>query len=185
MSYLRGPAARWACPYLSDKTHELRNDLTKFTTAIEQAYGDPTRQFRATIELRSLKQTTTAARYTADFQAIASNLSWNDEALCSQFYEGLADPIKDELSKNPPATLHEFITAAIHIDNRRVERSAPAPEQKSSIRTIEPPRPPSLPQPQSPLKHMKLDPVSLKLDGDPRLLRLWNKLEKEGDSVIS
>ena len=119
------------------------------------------------------------------FEAISSNLLWNDDALCSQFYEGLADPIKDELSKNPPATLREFITAAIRIDNRQVERSAPAPEQKSLIRTIEPPRPPSLPQPQSPLKHTKLDPVSLKLDGDPRLLRLWNKLEKEGDSVTS
>jgi len=58
------------------------------------------------------------ARYTADFQAISSNLLWNDEALCSQFYEGLADPIKDELSKNPRATLREFITAAIRIDNR-------------------------------------------------------------------
>ena len=117
------------------------------------------------------------------FEAISSNLLWNDDALCSQFYEGLADPIKNDLTKNPPATLREFITAAIRIDNRRVER--PAPERKSLSHAIEPLRPPSLPQPQSPLKHMKLDPVSLKLDGDPRLLRLWNKLEKEGDSVTS
>jgi len=158
LSYLRGPAARWARPYLSNKAHELRNDLSKFTDAIEQAYGDPTRRFRATIELRSLKQTTTAACYAADFQAIASNLSWNDEALCSQFYEGLADPIKDEVSKNPPATLREFIIAAIRIDNRRVER--PAPERKSSIRTIEPPRPPSSSaQSQSSSKPLKLDPA--------------------------
>ena len=156
LSYLRGPAARWARPYLSNNAHELRNDLSKFADAIEQTYGDPTRRFRATIELRSLKQTTTAARYAADFQAIASNLSWNDEALCSQFYEGLADPIKDEVSKNPPATLREFITIAIRIDNRRVERPV---ERKSLNRAIETLRPPSLPQPQSSSRPLKLDPA--------------------------
>ena len=91
------------------------------------------------------------------FEAISSNLLWNDDALYSQFYKGLADPIKDELSKNPPATLREFITAAIRIDNRRVERSAPAPEQKSSIRTIEPPRPPSSSPSPSLSKYPKMD----------------------------
>jgi hypothetical protein len=117
-----------------NKNHELRKDLSKFTAAIEEAYGDPTRQFRAIIELRALKQTTTTARYAADFQAIASNLSWNDEALCSQFYEGLVDTIKDEIAKNPPETVKEFITAATRIDNRRIERS----EIKPPISVVEP-----------------------------------------------
>jgi len=156
LSYLRGPATRWAHPCLSNKAYELRHDVSKFANAIEQAYGDPTHQFRATIELCSLKQTTTAARYAADFQAIASNLSWNDEALCSQFYEGLADSIKDEVSKNHPTTLHEFITTVIQIDNRRVEHPA---ERKSLNHAVETPRPPSLPQPQSSSKPLKLDPA--------------------------
>ena len=55
LSYFRGSAARWAHPYFSKKDHELRNDLSKFITAIEEAFGDPTRQFRANTELRTLK----------------------------------------------------------------------------------------------------------------------------------
>jgi Ty3 transposon capsid-like protein len=141
LSYLRGPAAHWARPYLSNKTHELRHDLPKFIDAIEQAYGDPTRRFRATIELRALKQTSTVARYSSEFQAIASNLSWNDEALCSQFYEGLVDGIKKELAKNPPATLREFMTAAIRLANGPVE---PA-ENNPPILAMEPPRPSPFP----------------------------------------
>jgi Ty3 transposon capsid-like protein/Zinc knuckle len=156
LSYLRGPAAHWARPYLMNKAHELRNDLPKFTHAIEQAYGDPTRRFRATIELRALKQTTTVARYSAEFQAIASHLSWNDDALCSQFYEGLVDGIKNEIAKNPPANLHEFISAATRLESQGVQRPS---------KILEPPRPPSLSTSPSPstssssskYPHLKLD----------------------------
>ena len=61
------------------------------------------------------------ACYAGEFQAIASHLSWNDVALCSQFYEGLAEMIKDEIAKNPPPTLKEFITAAMQIDNCHIK----------------------------------------------------------------
>jgi len=149
LSYLRGPAARWARPYLSNKTHEVCQDLSKFTTAIEEAFGDPTRQMRSTVELRALKQTTTVALYAAEFQAISSNLKWNDEALCSQFYDGLEDTVKDEISKNPPTTLHEFITMATRIDNRRIER----PSFKTPVSTIKDPPTKSTPL----LKNPKLD----------------------------
>ena len=138
LGYLRGPAACWARPYLLNKDHELRHDLSQFTAALEQAYGDPTRKFRATLELRALRQSTTVARYAAEFQAIASNLSWNDDALCSQFYEGLAGPIKDEIIKNPPANLRDFIAAAIHLDNRRAERSVEMPVTEISSRLSPP-----------------------------------------------
>jgi hypothetical protein len=37
LGYLRGPAARWAHPYLLNKQHKFRHDLAKFTEAIEQA----------------------------------------------------------------------------------------------------------------------------------------------------
>src|SRR5947207_1339496 len=102
LSYLRGPAAKWARPYLSNKDHELRNSLPAFLDAIEEAYGDPDYELRAASELRALRQTGSTAKYAAEFQAIASNLSWNDGALCSQFYDGLKDTVKDELARDPP-----------------------------------------------------------------------------------
>ena len=152
LSYLRGPAARWARPYLSDRDHELRTSLSKFTAAIQEAFGDPTQEFRSTAEIRSLKQTTTVARYSAEFQAIASHLKWNSDALCSQFYEGLADPIKDEISKNPPTTLREYMTIAIRLDNRRLERSQTPLKSNPPTR-----KPPDTESSSNPPKFWKLD----------------------------
>ena len=101
LSYLCGPAAKWARPYLSNKEHELRKSLSNFTRALQEAFGDPDYELRAASELRALKQTTSVAKYAAEFQAISSNLSWNDDALYSQFYEGLKKTIKDEVIKFP------------------------------------------------------------------------------------
>src|SRR5436305_13249949 len=86
LSYLRGPAARWARPILSDKHHELRKDFTKFSETLDAAYGDPDYRLRATRQLRALVQTRSAAKYAAEFQAISIGLSWNNEAVCLQFY---------------------------------------------------------------------------------------------------
>lgn len=122
LSYLRGPAARWARPILSNKQHESRNNLATFSEAIDSAYGDPDHQLRATRQLRMLEQTGSAVKYAAEFQALSSGLSWNDEALSSQFYEGLKDSVKREISKDPPGTLRALITLAIRIDNYQFDR---------------------------------------------------------------
>ena len=63
------------------RNHELRKSLSAFVKAIDEAYGDPDYELRAASELRALRQTTSAAKYAAEFQAIASNLSWNDSAV--------------------------------------------------------------------------------------------------------
>ena len=51
------------------------------------------------------------------FQVIASNFSWNDNALYSQFYDDLKKTIKNELIKNLLKTLHQFIITITRIDN--------------------------------------------------------------------
>jgi hypothetical protein len=141
LSYLRGPAAKWARPYLSNKNHELRKNLSAFTKAIDEAYGDPDYELRAASELRAFRQTRSAAEYAAEFQAIASNLSWNDSALCPQFYDGLKETVKDELAKDPPKTLREFIVAATRVDNRQyqrrneVKKPTPATEKPTRLKS--------------------------------------------------
>ena len=155
LSYLRGPAAKWARPYLSNKDHELRNDLSKFTKAIEEAYGDPDYALRAASEIRALKQAGgSVAKYATKFQSIASSLSWNDDALCSQFYEGLKDTVKDELAKDPPKTLRQFIVTATRIDNRQFERRSGTSNQNVVTKQItatetKPARPKSMPTDES------------------------------------
>jgi len=139
LSYLRGPAAKWARPYLLSKDHELRKSLPEFVKAIDQAYGDPDYELRAASELRALRQTGSVAKYAAEFQAIASNLSWNESALCSQFYEGLKDTVKDEIAKDPPGTLRPLVTAATRVDNRQHERRNEVKKPTASIPATEKP----------------------------------------------
>ncbi|OMH80373.1 hypothetical protein AX774_g6193 [Zancudomyces culisetae] len=51
-------------------------------------------------------------------------MSWNDAALCSQFYEGLKEEFKDLLACfDRPDSFSEFIDLAIKIDNRLFERN--------------------------------------------------------------
>jgi len=143
LSYLRGPVAKWARPYLSNKDHELRKDLSKFKNALQEAFGDPDYQLRAASDLRALKQTESTAKYAAEFQAISSNLSWNDDALYSQFYEGLKKTVQDEVIKFPPKTLRELITLATRIDNHQYQHRKSERRQAQTITITEtPPKPP-------------------------------------------
>ncbi len=50
-------------------------------------------------------------------------IDWNDSALSSQFYTGLKDSLKDDLSKvTKPSSLNKLIQIAIRLDNRDHER---------------------------------------------------------------
>src|SRR5205814_6022011 len=142
LSYLRGPAAKWARPYLSNKNHDLRKDLSNFTKALQEAFRYPDYELRAASDLRALKQTRSTAKYAAEFQAISSNLSWNDDALYSQFYEGLKKTVKDEVIKSPPKTLRELITLATRIDNHQYQHRKSERRQAQTITITEtPPKP--------------------------------------------
>jgi len=142
LSYLRGPAAKWARPYLSNKDHELRKNLLNFRRALEEAFGDPDYELRAASELRALKQTTSTAKYAAEFQAISSNLPWNENALYSQFYEGLKKSIKDEVIKFPPKMLRELIALATRIDNHQHQHRKPERQAEPTSTTEIPLKPP-------------------------------------------
>jgi len=66
-----------------------------------------------------LEQKGSAVEYLAKFRQIAMKTAFDDDALMSQFYEGLKEAVKDELSKEDwPPTLREFADKAIKIDAR-------------------------------------------------------------------
>jgi hypothetical protein len=49
--------------------------------------------------------------------------NWGDEAICDQYYKGLKDHVKDEISwSDKPDDLKEIIELAQKIDNRYYER---------------------------------------------------------------
>jgi hypothetical protein len=58
----------------------------------------------------------TVARYITDFRRYTNSLNWNDQALFSQFQEGLPDRILDQLAQRneQPASLADLQALALH-----------------------------------------------------------------------
>jgi Retrotransposon gag protein len=124
-SYLRGSAFSWIQPYLDmDDPPAWMDDFTLFAAEITKVFGDPDIIGSATRSLRKLRQTGSVASYASEFRRHSTLLSWGEQALISQFYEGLKGPIKDELVREGRQTeLSVLIDLATRIDTRLYERS--------------------------------------------------------------
>ncbi|GAA6045108.1 hypothetical protein JCM8097_008499 [Rhodosporidiobolus ruineniae] len=150
--YLRGKPYKWISSYLSLPEEERKKtdyafltDFEKFSDLLITTWGDPDRQAADDRRLRQLRQTGSAAVYASEFRRLSLALGWGDVALRSQFYEGLKEELKDELSRlDPIKELTALINRVIQIDNRlfqrRLQRSgktgyssyAPAPAYSSA-----------------------------------------------------
>jgi hypothetical protein len=133
---LKGKAAEWFEPTLKDfvdnktdptlrkpETRAVFSSLNKFWEKLQETFGNPDEQRAAERQLLNMKQRGSAGGYAAEFKRLSAKLNWGEEALVVQFYSGLRDNVKDELSKEDrPGTLHEYITKAVKIDNRLYER---------------------------------------------------------------
>ena len=126
--YLQGEAEAWFRPYLKDwvqhcdtnpedaddDTLELFRSFGKFHTAINLVFGDINEQRTAKREICRLKQTKSAADYTAQFKRISVGTNWDDVALVAQYYHGLKDGVKDEISQRErPDKLHAMMLMAV------------------------------------------------------------------------
>ena len=105
MSYLRGDAYRWFAP---DETDDgtvpyWDGDFVLFVQELRANFGpvDPVSDAENKISYLRMKPTERVIKYMIRFNRLASQLSWGDSALRHQFYRGLPDRIKDELSRMP------------------------------------------------------------------------------------
>jgi hypothetical protein len=131
---LEGRALDWFEPILRDYLEETRRDQDQetkdifgdfdvFCDRLTETFGNPDEERDAERQLTALKQQRSTADYAAEFRQIASKLEWADEPLMNLFYNGLKDPVKDELCKEDrPNLLSQFIERAVRIDNRQYER---------------------------------------------------------------
>ena len=86
-------------------------------------FRNPNEKREVERQLRQLKQKGSTVKYLAKFYKIAIRTTFNDDTLISQFYKGLKEVVKDELSKeDQPPTLMEFADKAIKIDTRQYTR---------------------------------------------------------------
>ena len=71
-------------------------------------------------KVNAIRQKTSAADYTAYFQRIASQLEWDDAALCSRFFNRLKWEVKDDILRreSQPTMLARMIEIATKTDNR-------------------------------------------------------------------
>ena len=84
-------------------------------------YGNDT--LKAERDIRMLRQKTSVAAYKAEFQILAAKIEWNDDALLSQFYRGLKERVREEITMyhERPSTLKGMFELAITIDTRLFE----------------------------------------------------------------
>lgn len=131
---LTGRAAEWFEPTLRDylskeeveqraETKQMFNGFAKFAEQLRITFGNPDEQRTAERQLLRLRQTGSAGWYAAEFKQIAAKLDWGEQALIVQFYQGLKDYVKDDLTREErPDEIAKFMELAIRIDNRNFER---------------------------------------------------------------
>jgi hypothetical protein len=116
--YMEKPEEVW-----DDKTTKIFNSYERFTRELIAVFGEVDEERTAEREIRQLRQTGPASKYTAEFQRIIGKIDWNEEALIAQYYQGLKDSVKDELARqNRPDTFNAMVQIAVRIDNRLYER---------------------------------------------------------------
>jgi hypothetical protein len=123
-SLLSGSALSWYRA-LHERKSELLENYAQFMQTFRDAFGDPNVTLNAQRGLRACYQANrSVTTYAAEFQRIANDAGYNDEALASQFRANLNPEIKDHLAYllEPPKDLNSLIAIAIKIDNRLYER---------------------------------------------------------------
>src|SRR5215207_2321069 len=128
-SYLRGKAQKWIMPAMIKYTKEendegddidkLFEDFDNFQDKIKAVFGVINETPKAEQALQRLRQTHSASDSTAEFQAHATQTTWNEDTLKTMYKQGLKPKLRKELLRTGAATetLEDFCNEAIRIDN--------------------------------------------------------------------
>ena len=128
VSWLKGTALRWYEPNLTLRERDLPRHARfweDFEDALQATFGEPDPVTAATTKLDNLtmKDHHHIARYNVDFNEYAALSGYNNQALYTRYYKGLAPRLKDALVfSGKPNTLNELRTMAQALDLRYWER---------------------------------------------------------------
>src|SRR5436190_14028837 len=202
-SYLTDTAYSWVKPLIQEyaKGTSVPPEFTsfqKYSESLTRMYGDPDIVKSKTREINALCQTSSESAYASEFRRLQAYITWNDQALFDQFYEGLSENVKDGLvHENPrPTLLEDLISAALRIDvriyERILERKSASARQGSTSRhrTVSRPTtsapPPTLHQSVPPTQtnaHDASTPMELDQQRAPSLPRKNNAVWSLGSSI--
>ena len=133
MSYLKGVALAWFEPYYLEVATPgvppplFMTDYEAFCEELKTNFGpsDPVGDAESKLRTLSMKSDQRIAKYVVNFNRLATQVLWGENALRYQFYAGLPDRIKDQIANvGKPATLTDLRTLAQNIDHRYWERKA-------------------------------------------------------------
>lgn len=141
LSLLSGRALAWATPFW-DRADPVTASVQNFCQEFRNVFEEPARVTSAETALLNLSQgTSTVGDYAIQFRTLASELNWNNEALCATFKKGLNSDIKDVLAaRDLPTTLSNLILLATRIDKRFSERQEELHLEKERARPKRYPR---------------------------------------------
>src|SRR5436305_9822890 len=105
-------------------TKEIIDSFDAFKEKLNQVFGDIDEEKTAKRAIQGLYQGGSAATYAAHFLRFVAKLNWDDDSLQTQFYKGLKEFIKDEISRLDLEfpDVNRMIDKAVRIDNRAYER---------------------------------------------------------------
>jgi hypothetical protein len=135
LSYFRGKALEWIQPHMEDfidhpsgegakeGTAAILGSSNRLFASMKEVFDVGNDTLEADRDLRVLRQRTSAAAYRAEFSILAAKVGWNDDALASQFYRGLKDQVRTEITMHHerPSTLKGMADLAMQIDSRIFE----------------------------------------------------------------
>lgn len=105
-----------------DETPVYMQSWPQFVQELKTYFGyqDEDREAEQELRMLRMKDSDPANKYIVEFTELAERVTWEHNALTSQFYEGLAWRIKSRMFKHPngaPKTLAKLKTMAIKCDN--------------------------------------------------------------------
>jgi Domain of unknown function (DUF4939)/Zinc knuckle len=133
MSFLTGSALDWFSSELSQAIDEnleypaWYTSYPRFVAELKSTFGprDPANDATNALENLRYKDSGKAVRYTVEFNKHARRTGWNGIALTRQYYKGLPDRLKDEVSRvGKPSDLLELQALVATLDQRHWERQS-------------------------------------------------------------
>ena len=148
LSYLKGSALDW---FQTAATHGSSSLMSTawlsstpvFIDELRHLFGpcDPVNEATVRIENLRYKDADKAVKYTLDFNRDAPHTGWNDKALYWQFYKGLPDRLKDELTRIGKAETLIPLQHQVQVLNQRYwERQAEISRDKRAFSNTAPAR---------------------------------------------
>ena len=127
-TYLRGTAQQMIAPLMIESQKPVAQRSTTARAAMESfpaflehldmIFGEVDVKRKAEADITKIRQTTSAAKYAAEFQKLALDSQMVEGALKPLFYQGLKSHVQMELSRTEmPSTMEKMYTEAIRLDD--------------------------------------------------------------------